>query len=247
MISTGFSRTKPAMATAVPVKALRSEITTGMSAPPIGRTIVTPKTSAAARITPRITSETVASSETVPAAPRTRRAVPATVTTARTTVRIRLPGKMIGLPLMSPISLPEAMSEPVKVTAPITTSRTTKIVVETGAPASPVCPMKSSMATRAAAPPPTALKSETSCGISVIWTLRAVYRPRPPPMTKPTTMITQAAASIPPGRVTRLTSVARTATTMPPAERRFPLRAVAGLFMRWRPRTKQTAPPIWAR
>ena len=44
MIRTGLSRTKPAMATAVPVKALRSEITTGMSAPPIGRTIVTPKT-----------------------------------------------------------------------------------------------------------------------------------------------------------------------------------------------------------
>jgi hypothetical protein len=38
-----FPTTKPAIATAVPVKALSSEITTGMSAPPIGRTIVTPK------------------------------------------------------------------------------------------------------------------------------------------------------------------------------------------------------------
>ncbi len=59
-------------------------------------------------------------------------------------------------------------------------------------------------------------------------------------------MITQAATSSPPGRTTRLTSVARTATTMPPADRRFPLRAVAGEFMRWRPSTKQTAPPSWA-
>ena len=32
--------TKPAIATALPVKALSSEMTTGMSAPPIGRTIV---------------------------------------------------------------------------------------------------------------------------------------------------------------------------------------------------------------
>ena len=51
--------------------------------------------------------------------------------------------------------------------------------------------MKSSMATRAAAPPPTALNSDTSCGIAVIFTVRAVYRPAPPPMTKPTTMIAQ--------------------------------------------------------
>ena len=37
--------------------------------------------------------------------------------------------------------------------------------------------MKSSMATSAAAPPPTALNSDTSCGIAVIFTVRAVYRP----------------------------------------------------------------------
>ena len=48
-----MSTTKPAIATAVPVKALRSEITTGMSAPPIGRTIVTPKTRAPIRATTR--------------------------------------------------------------------------------------------------------------------------------------------------------------------------------------------------
>ena len=48
MISTGTSRTKPAIATAVPVNAFSSEMTTGMSAPPIGSTIVTPNASAAA-------------------------------------------------------------------------------------------------------------------------------------------------------------------------------------------------------
>ena len=51
--------------------------------------------------------------------------------------------------------------------------------------------MKSSMATRAAAPPPTALNSDTSCGIAVIFTVRAVYRPAPPPIRNPTTMIDQ--------------------------------------------------------
>ena len=37
--------------------------------------------------------------------------------------------------------------------------------------------MKSSIATSAAAPPPTALNSDTSCGIAVIFTPRPVYRP----------------------------------------------------------------------
>ncbi len=51
MMSTGLSMTKPAMATAVPVNELSSEMTTGMSAPPMGRVMVTPKISAAARMT----------------------------------------------------------------------------------------------------------------------------------------------------------------------------------------------------
>ena len=47
MISAQFPMTNPAIATAVPVNALSSEITTGMSAPPIGITMVTPNASAA--------------------------------------------------------------------------------------------------------------------------------------------------------------------------------------------------------
>ena len=46
MIRTGLPRTKPAIATAMPVNELSSEMTTGMSAPPIGSVIVTPKISA---------------------------------------------------------------------------------------------------------------------------------------------------------------------------------------------------------
>ena len=46
-IRTLFSSSKPLAATASPVKAFSSEITTGMSAPPIGSTKRTPKSSAA--------------------------------------------------------------------------------------------------------------------------------------------------------------------------------------------------------
>jgi hypothetical protein len=50
MISSGLLSTKPAIATAVPVNEFSRLITTGMSAPPIGRVMVTPKISAAARM-----------------------------------------------------------------------------------------------------------------------------------------------------------------------------------------------------
>ena len=240
MMRTGLSMTKPAIAAAVPVNALRSEITTGMSAPPIGRTIVTPKTSAEPMMARRTRSATIGSSFTVPVALKTSPSVPRSATSPRTTVRIRDPGKRIGFPLMTPWSLPEAMSEPLNVTDPMTTPRTTKSVVETLAPPASPCVMKSSIATRAAAPPPTALKIETSWGIAVIGTVRAVTRPAAPPMRKPTTMIAQARADAP--CATSRTPVARTATAIPAAERRLPLRALAGLFMKWRPRMKQAAP-----
>ena len=58
-ISTGLLITKPAIAAAVPVNELSSEITTGMSAPPIGSTIATPNVSAAATMTSRTTFLTV--------------------------------------------------------------------------------------------------------------------------------------------------------------------------------------------
>src|SRR5207237_1318180 len=46
-ISAQLAMTNPAIATAVPVNALSSEMTTGMSAPPIGSTIITPNPSEA--------------------------------------------------------------------------------------------------------------------------------------------------------------------------------------------------------
>ena len=109
----------------------------------------------------------------------------------------------MGLPAMRPCSLPPAMSEPVNVTDPMRAPRTTKIVVSRAAVPASLRRMKSSMATSAAAPPPTALNSDTNCGIAVIFTPRAVYRPAPPPMAKPTTMIAHAVALRPCSRVAR--------------------------------------------
>ena len=54
MIRTGLPMTKPAIAAAVPVNELSSEMTTGMSAPPMGSTIVTPKSSPARTTAPRM-------------------------------------------------------------------------------------------------------------------------------------------------------------------------------------------------
>jgi hypothetical protein len=234
--------TKPAIAAAVPVSALRRLMTTGMSAPPIGRTIVTPKTNPAATIRARTTSVTVELNANVPAAPRIRTTVPTIATRATAIVRIWPPGTTIGLPGIRPWSLPPAISEPVNVTEPKTAPRTTKTVVERSAPPPPASRTKSSIATRAAAPPPTALNSETSWGIAVIFTVRAVYKPAPPPSRKPTTMITRAIVLSPSGRTIRSTSVAPTAMTMPEALSRLPLRPVAGEFMRCSPSTKQAAP-----
>ncbi len=83
----------------------------------------------------------------------------------------------------------------------------------------------------AAAPPPTALKSETSWGMAVMATRRAMKRPTEPPMMKPTTMMTRPAVERPPSRRSSERKVTTTATVMPTAEMRFPVRAVAGLFM----------------
>ena len=48
MIMAALSSTKPSKPTARPVSALYSEITTGMSAPPMGRVIAMPRSSAQA-------------------------------------------------------------------------------------------------------------------------------------------------------------------------------------------------------
>ena len=156
--------------------------------------------------------------------------------------------------ILRPISLPDAMSEPVKVIEPMTTSSDGRDVdsVRPGTTFALANFRYSSMAMSAAAPPPTALNSDTSCGIAVIFTVRAVYRPKPPPSAMPATITSQPTALKPAGprRVgaadsglsSSSTAVAPIASAMPPADSRLPLRAVAGEFIWIRPRTNATAP-----
>ena len=92
MIRTGLPRTKPAIAAAVPVNEFRRLMTTGMSAPPIGRTIVTPKIRPASTTTASSASVALLPSVSTPAAPRISASVPRTATTASAIVTSWPPG-----------------------------------------------------------------------------------------------------------------------------------------------------------
>ena len=112
MISTLFASTKPVEAVARPVNAFRSEITTGMSAPPIAITICTPSTSATAIATPSsawlswpVASTTHSDQHDREQPGRDRPAGP---------------GATTGDPVISSCSLPKAIIEPAKLIEPTT-------------------------------------------------------------------------------------------------------------------------------
>ena len=119
MISAQFWMTNPAIATAVPVNALSSEITTGMSAPPIGSTISTPNASEAS----------TTSSSAGRLAVVSMYAAEPSATTISARLIARPPLISTGEPVMRPWSLPAAISDPVNVTEPMSTSSTVKTVV----------------------------------------------------------------------------------------------------------------------
>ncbi len=77
-ISTLFSSSKPPAATARPVNAFSSEITTGMSAPPIGSTNSTPKSSAAPIRAQSSHSSWTPATSAIPAATAARKTAPFT-------------------------------------------------------------------------------------------------------------------------------------------------------------------------
>ena len=95
--------------------------------------------------------------------------------------------------------------------------------------------MYSTIATRAAAPPPTPLKSATSCGIAVIWTLRAAGTP----MITPTIIAPIIQAKFFPS-FSDLKKTRSVAIAAPAAPSRFPRRAVLGWERPLSERMKQT-------
>ena len=80
----------------------------------------------------------------------------------------------------------------------------------------------------------------TSWGMAVISTVRAAYRPAPPPSSAPAIITIHPVAVTVPAWATRA-SVVATAATMPAVDTWLPRRAVAGEFIRCRPNTKQVA------
>ena len=138
------------------MNAFNNEITIGTSAPPTGRTKSTPKASASAPIIRRgaVPSELI----TQPAVPSTPTKVPA--------ITKRPPGKTTGRVVMSSWSFKNVMIEPENETQPTITVKT--VATTSGVLAVDPSLRYSTIATRAAAPPPTPLKSATSCGICVI-------------------------------------------------------------------------------
>ena len=176
-ISTLFSSSKPVAAAARPVKALRSEITTGMSAPPIGSTNRTPKTNAPPTSAHSSHSCWTPATSAIPAAAQARKS--AALTNC-------WPAYVIGRPPISSCSFANAIIEPANEIEPISAERTIESPMSTfGVPGSGRMRCSSASETSAAAPPPTPLNSATICGIAVIFTLRAATAPKPPPISIP--------------------------------------------------------------
>ena len=115
-ISATLSRAKPAAAAERPVKALSSEITTGMSAPPIGSTTRLPSSAAASRMAMKIACEgspllTAMSTQA------------ATMPISSTTLITCCPGTASGRVGIRSWSLAKAMFEPQKETEPTTAAK----------------------------------------------------------------------------------------------------------------------------
>ncbi len=84
------------------------------------------------------------------------------------------------------------------------------------------------------------MNADTSCGIAVICTVRAAYRPIAEPISAPAISTIQPVVVTVPSWMSRM-SVAMPAMIMPVIDTWLPRRAVAGLFIRCRPNTKNAA------
>ena len=206
----------PVAAAERPVNAFSSEITTGMSAPPIGSTTMFPRTAATSRI-PRMNS----ACECVPAA----RMIALTSATANSPRLITAcKGSLIGWPGKIAWSFPNAMFEPQNETDPMTAANSDGISVLSGK-SPPKWWRYSIQAISAVAPPPTPLNSATICGIAVIWTLRAAGIPIAVPITSPSAI---SQGVLDPLSTCGVSSVAMNASAIPVAAIRFPRTAVRG-------------------
>ena len=193
-----------------------------MSAPPIGSTNMTPKTSAST------ISATIAHWPSSPATIATpSAAAPPRISTFTTF----WPGNTIGRPLTSSCSFANATSEPENEIEPMSAeSATESASSQTRTPSSS---WNSASAMSAAAPPPTPLNRATICGIAVIFTLRAPITPTTLPIAAAITISAQF-------EIPSTSSVVTIATSIPTPPSQFPRRACFGDERNRSARTKQT-------
>ncbi len=229
-ISAKLSSAMPAAAAERPVKAFSSEITTGMSAPPIGSTTMLPSSAAATRM-PRMNSASECTPEAIAIAEPTQ-------TSSSTRFSSCWPGSLIGRPGRISCSFANAMFEPQKEIEPMIAANSDGIIAFAyQSPSGPGKPWRNSaQAISATAPPPTPLKSATICGIAVIFTLSAEGMPTAVPITMPTAIRT---AVSPSGRTPGISSVATTAISIPTAAILLPRTAVFGPARPRRPTMKR--------
>ena len=137
---------------------------------------------------------------------------------------------------MSSWSLANVTTEPANDTEPTSTVNAIAARLPRSSPLipRPEIAESSRIATIAAAPPPTPLKSATSCGICVICTRRAAGTASAAPTAMATRMSARLSRSVEKNVVTR-------AIAAPAAPMRFPRRAVRGLDRPLSARMKQTA------
>ena len=170
-ISTFECRTNPVAAAARPVNAFSSEITTGMSAPPIGSTNSDAEDERADD--DRRSEEPEARPTTIAAAPSaTSAAKQRQVPDLLARIRDRPPADQL-LQLRERDQRAGERDEPISAERTIATAALDADV----AGRRPDRVVELASATSAAAPPPTPLNSATICGIAVIFTARAPYDP----------------------------------------------------------------------
>ena len=157
MIRILLERTKPVAAAASPEQEFKVDITTGISAPPIGMTNRTPSIKAIARM---VSKPVLLAGLIMTIMPIIRNKM------KREMLKKRCALNTTGADLISPCSLPKATRLPVKVTAPM--NRLTTMEMMTSILGSPVSRLYSANATSADAPPPSPLKSATIWGMAVI-------------------------------------------------------------------------------
>ncbi len=119
-----LSRATPVAAADRPVKALKSEMTTGMSAPPIGSTSRMPSTAALTRRAMKTSSPSTPATIAAPA--------PAAARPTRTLSGVWSRPAVIGLPPMSSWSLANATAEPQNEMLPTIAANTVKIATYVG-------------------------------------------------------------------------------------------------------------------